>query len=64
MVSLVGWLLSVSQTSVICRVGYRRANVGNREVMRLVVYDMNWRLKQSKYAGWNDAVVVSMLQKR
>ena len=32
--------------------------------MRLVVYDVNWQLKQSKYAGWNDAVVVSMLRKR
>jgi hypothetical protein len=28
------------------------------------VYDVNWWLKQSKYAGWNDAVVVSMLRKR
>ena len=32
--------------------------------MMLVVYDVNWQLKQSKYAGWDDAVVVSMLQKR
>ena len=32
--------------------------------MRLVVDDVNWQLKQSKYAGWTDAVVVSMLRKR
>ena len=38
--------------------------VENREVMRLVVYYVNWWLKQSKYAGWNDALVVSMLRKR
>ena len=38
--------------------------LGNEDLMRLVVYDVNWQLKQRRWVEVLDDVVVSILRKR